>query len=98
MYRRPSTSKTCAPSPRAIGTGFPPTDRNDRTGLLTPPGNSPCAASRTSALSNVRDLAEDRIHVSLRAGEHRRVSQRVEARLPGFHAGLQGDETLRAIT
>src|SRR3990172_2488863 len=34
-----------------MGTGLPPTERNERTGLLTPPGNSPAAAVRTPALS-----------------------------------------------
>src|SRR5436190_57800 len=33
----------CAPSPRAMKSGSPPTARNARTGLLTPPGNSALA-------------------------------------------------------
>ena len=35
---RPSTSRMRAPSPRAMNSGSPPTPRNARTGLFTPPG------------------------------------------------------------
>src|SRR5918995_5442728 len=45
MYEFPSTSKMREPSPRSMNSGSPPTDRNARTGLLTPPGISPTARS-----------------------------------------------------
>src|SRR5918996_232248 len=45
MYARPSTSQSRAPSPRAMKGGAPPTARNARTGLLTPPGITRAAAS-----------------------------------------------------
>ena len=40
---------TNGPLPRSIGTGFPPTDRNDRTGLFTPPGIARHARSKSRA-------------------------------------------------
>src|SRR5262249_2432035 len=46
-YERPSTSVRRAPSPRAMNGGEPPTARNARTGLFTPPGMTrPAASSR----------------------------------------------------
>ena len=41
----PSTSKMRDPSPRSMNSGSPPTGRNARTGLFTPPGISPIARS-----------------------------------------------------
>src|SRR5262245_16227118 len=38
MYSRPSASVIVAPAPRRMNRGVPPTPRNARTGLLTPPG------------------------------------------------------------
>src|SRR5215216_6493525 len=38
MYEFPSASKMREPSPRSMNRGSPPTERNARTGLLTPPG------------------------------------------------------------
>ena len=38
MYTLPSASQICAPRPRLINGGVPPTERNARTGELTPPG------------------------------------------------------------
>src|SRR3974390_2262318 len=38
MYGRPSAPYTREPSARAMNTGVPPTARNARTGLFTPPG------------------------------------------------------------
>ena len=38
MYSFPSTSKMWEPWPRAMNGGLPPTERNARTGELTPPG------------------------------------------------------------
>src|SRR5262249_42713451 len=38
MYSLPSTSHTRAPSARPMNSGSPPTERNARTGELTPPG------------------------------------------------------------
>ena len=45
MNELPSTSKMREPSPRSMNSGSPPTDRNARTGLFTPPGISPTALS-----------------------------------------------------
>src|SRR5438552_751260 len=50
MYRPPSTSTTYAPSARATKYGVPPTDWNDRTGELTPPGMTRRARSKSSLL------------------------------------------------
>src|SRR5271165_2993988 len=38
MYSFSSASQTCAPFPRTMNGGSPPTDRNARTGEFTPPG------------------------------------------------------------
>ena len=37
MYSRPSTSQRREPSARSMTSGVPPTARNARTGLFTPP-------------------------------------------------------------
>src|SRR5689334_4790434 len=42
-----------APSPRSMNSGAPPTERNARTGLLTPPGRSCCARSNNAAERSV---------------------------------------------
>src|SRR5215468_9116779 len=47
MYSLPSTSKIRAPLPRAMKRGVSPTDPNARTGLLTPPGISLRARSKS---------------------------------------------------
>src|SRR5918996_3322178 len=56
MYARPSTSQRRAPSPRAMKGGAPPTARNARTGLLTPPGITRPAASSKRSDSVIRQL------------------------------------------
>ena len=38
MNSFPSASQMCDPFPLAINKGVPPTERNARTGELTPPG------------------------------------------------------------
>src|SRR5690242_18038112 len=38
MYLFSSASQICAPCPRTMNGGSPPTERNARTGELTPPG------------------------------------------------------------
>src|SRR5918994_2013070 len=45
MIELPSTSKMRDPSPRSMNSGSPPTGRNARTGLFTPPGISPTERS-----------------------------------------------------
>ena len=47
MYSLPSTSQTRDPLPRAMNGGVPSTARKDRTGLLTPPGITRCAWSKS---------------------------------------------------
>src|SRR3982750_686116 len=50
MYFAPSASHTCAPLPRAMKRGVPPTARKARTGEFTPPGITRWARSNNSAL------------------------------------------------
>ena len=47
MYSLPSTSHTRAPLPLAMNGGVPSTARNERTGLLTPPGMTRWAWSKS---------------------------------------------------
>src|SRR5260370_17671391 len=47
MYRRPSAPKRYAHSARETKTGVPPTARKARTGLLTPPGMTRHARSKS---------------------------------------------------
>src|SRR6185503_18019975 len=47
MYVFPSTSYSLAPLALWMNRGCPPTDRKARTGLLTPPGISCCASSKS---------------------------------------------------
>ena len=47
--RVPSAPKTFAPSAREMKTGSPPTARNARTGLFTPPGMTFSARSKREA-------------------------------------------------
>src|SRR5690606_11042809 len=49
MYSLPSMSTRRLPSPFAMNGGTPPTARNARTGLLTPPGITLRAASNAAA-------------------------------------------------
>ena len=49
VARRPSTSHTYGPSARATKYGVPPTDRNARTGELTPPGMTRWDRSNSSS-------------------------------------------------
>src|SRR6202008_2922461 len=56
MYERPSASHSRAPSPRWMNGGAPPTARNARTGLLTPPGITRLAASSRRLDSLMRKL------------------------------------------
>jgi len=53
MSRLPSTSMRCAPSPRAIKSGVPPTALKARTGLLTPPGKWAFARACSAPLRSV---------------------------------------------
>ena len=48
-YSRPSTSKSRDPWPEAIKRGYPPTAPNARTGLLTPPGRTAWAVSKSAS-------------------------------------------------
>jgi hypothetical protein len=48
-YRRPSASVIQGPEPSAMKRGVPPTARNARTGLFTPPGVTSCARAKRSA-------------------------------------------------
>src|SRR6059036_3468133 len=47
MYSLPSASQTRAPFARAKKRGWPPTALKARTGLLTPPGMTFCARSKS---------------------------------------------------
>ena len=47
MYVFPSTSYSLGHLARWMNRGCPPTDRKARTGLLTPPGMSCCASSKS---------------------------------------------------
>src|SRR6266567_224163 len=49
MYFLPSASQMCAPSPRCMKSGCPPTARNARTGELTPPGMTASARLNSSS-------------------------------------------------
>src|SRR5437660_4569862 len=51
MYSLPSASQMCAPSPRWMKSGCPPTARNARTGELTPPGIT--ASARLNSCSDL---------------------------------------------
>src|SRR5688572_24033434 len=48
MYQFPSTSSMRLPSPRSMKSGAPPTARNARTGLFTPPGITFRASAKAS--------------------------------------------------
>src|ERR671923_2021423 len=63
-YTRPSTSHRRAPSPRAMNGGAPPTARNARTGLFTPPG-----ITRLAALSRRSDSLIPGLHRDLHTRE-----------------------------
>src|ERR1700693_1236268 len=57
MYWLPSASHICAPSPRTMNGGSPPTARKARTGEFTPPGNTASARRWSSRdLSWGRDI------------------------------------------
>src|ERR671921_2147981 len=57
MYELPSTSKMYEPSPRSMNRGSPPTERNARTGLFTPPGIRLTARSMSRAERSMARIA-----------------------------------------
>src|SRR6185436_20546873 len=86
MYERPSTSSMRAPTALATKNGVPPTPRNARTGLFTPPGISRWAEWKSDSERVMAPFASAR-----RAGDGELDGQEVAARrVPGERIGGDG--------
>ena len=66
-YSRPSASVRYGPDPRTMKRGVPPTERNARTGELTPPGVTARARARRAAEAGASSPWEGAAGISVTA-------------------------------
>src|SRR6266852_1910943 len=108
-YCRSSASQRYAPLPRTMNRGVPPTDRNARTGLSTPPARLSSASEKSRSDSGARSAApgsdpmskpqgvEHLLRRRQNACEDRRLSLRVLARLGRAEFHHEVEEVQRIV-